>query len=657
MKNYLRMLRMIKPYLAHVGLAVVFMVMFSFFSIFSITMISPFLEALFYKDTAPVSVEAAPGAAVGEMLFGETAGADSTTTGIASADSAATVSAATDSAATDLAASDLLATQSRLDRWKNNTRQKANEYLLRGSRQDALLRICIVFFFLVLAKNVTGYIQEILMVLVSQRVIRDLRLKIFVAYTRLPLGFFHRHKAGALISRATNDVQVAEKCVNVAFTNMIRDPLFILMYLGLALILSWKLTLLALVLLPLSLGIIIRIGKKVRKYSWRQQEEIAKLTSVLQETIYGIRVIKAFAMEAFEVQKFARENQQLYRYVFKNNWVMKTSSPLTEQLSVGVGLSLLWYGGSKVFTGGDMTPDLFIIFLFCIFSLVRPIKNLGSVNNAVQEGMAAAERIFVVLDEPPESADPEAGYHLDTVRGAVEFRQVNFSYLPSEPVLRDINLKVAPGEMVALVGSSGAGKSTLVDLIAGFHLADEGQVLVDDHDIRELNLNSLRRHLGVVTQEVILFNDTIRNNIAYGTQEATEEAVVAAAQAANADRFIQDLPEGYETRIGDRGINLSGGQRQRLSIARAILKNPPILLLDEATSALDSESELLVQGAIDKLVQDRTTVVIAHRLSTIQNVDRIYVLDAGRIVQEGSHAELLAAGGRYRELYELQFLK
>jgi len=520
-----------------------------------------------------------------------------------------------------------------------------------------LLRICLVFFFMVLGKNVTGYFQEILMVYVSHSVIRDLRDKLFLQLTSLPLSFYHHHKAGELISRATNDVLVAEKCVNVSFTKLVRDPMFILSYLAVALIISWKLTLLAVVLLPVSLLVIIRIGKKLRKYSHRQQEQMANLTIVLQESVYGIRVIKAFAMESFENRKFIRVNQKLFQQVFKIDWVMKLSAPLTEQLSIIVGLTLLWYGGSKVFTGGAMAPDLFIVFLFCIFSLVRPIKSMGQLNASIQEGVAAADRIFAILDTPAELADPPLGERLPEVVGEVEMRQVGFSYVPGEPVLQDIDLKVRPGDVVALVGSSGAGKSTLVDLIAGFYFAQQGQVLIDGRDIRGLNLIDLRQHLGVVTQEVILFNDTVHNNIAYGAEGASEEEIVAAALAANADEFIRELPAGYQTRIGDRGINLSGGQRQRLSIARAILRNPPLLLLDEATSALDSESELLVQEAIDQLVRDRTTFVIAHRLSTVQNVDRIYVMDEGRIVQEGTHTDLLAQGGRYRELYQLQFQK
>ena len=648
MGTYFRMLKMVRPYLAQVVLAIVFMVLFSFTSIFSVTMISPFLEALFLQDGA-YSGET-------ELLTEETP----SSIGAIGAAGVATSPAGPEE-------SDLQDGQQRalLEDW----RQKADGldalkyhfkawvagHLLQGSRQDALLRICLTFFFLVLAKNITGYIQEILMVYVGESVIRNLRNLLYLRFTSLPLAFYHKNKAGELISRATNDVLVAQKCVGVSFKAIFRDPIMIVMYLVVALLLSWKLTLIAVVLLPASLTIIIRIGKRLRKLSQRQQEQLADLTTTLQETIYGIRVIKAFAAEQHENNRFLAQSQDLFRQVFRINWVMKMSSPLTEQLSMIVGLFLLWYGGSKVFTGGIMAPDLFIVFLFCIFSTVRPLKSLGQVNNEIQAGMAAADRIFSILDTLPEVPDPEAGHPLAQVQGRVEFEHVHFGYLPGEPVLRDINLQVAPGEVVALVGSSGAGKSTLMDMIPGFYHPDQGRVLIDGYDARELSLASLRRQMGIVTQEVILFHDTVFNNIAYGLPGARLTDVQAAAGAANAEEFIAGLPEGYETIIGDRGVKLSGGQRQRLSIARAILRNPPILLLDEATSALDTEAEQLVQEAIDNLVRHRTTIVIAHRLSTIQNVDRIYLLEEGRVVQVGTHAELLAAGGRYKELYTMQF--
>ncbi len=635
MNTYGRMLRMIKPYTGQVALSVVFMVIFSVLSVLSITMVSPFLKALFLDDQNPPSVVAA----------GEPAATPLTTT-----------PAGIDS--TDAAHARLQEIQDKLS-WVENIKLQFSTWvqatLLQGSDEERLLRVCLAIFFLFLGKNIAGYLQEILMTYVGQAVIRDLRNLLFVKFTALPLGFYHRNKSGELISRATNDVLVAQQCVGLSFTKLVKDPIQLLMYLAVALILSWKLTLMAAVLLPLSLGVIIRIGKRLRKLSRRQQEQMADLTSTLQETIYGIRVIKAFAMEDFEDRKFLAQSQELFRQIFKFNWVMKLSSPLTEQLSILVGLCLLWYGGTKVFTGGLMAPDLFVVFLIVIFSMVRPIKSLGQVNNEIQAGMAAADRIFMILDTEPEVVDENAGLKPGKFAGRVEFEHVDFAYLPGEPVLADVCLEVDPGEIVALVGSSGSGKSTLIDMIPGFHHPDQGRVLVDGHDVRELNLGALRRNMGIVTQEVILFHDTVFNNIAYGLKDMDQDSVEAAAMAANAHEFISRMPKGYQTVIGDRGLKLSGGQRQRISIARAILKNPPLLLLDEATSALDTESEQLVQEAVDRLVRHRTTIVIAHRLSTIQNVDRIYMLEAGRVVQVGTHAELLAAGGRYKELYNMQF--
>jgi subfamily B ATP-binding cassette protein MsbA len=506
-----------------------------------------------------------------------------------------------------------------------------------------------------LLKNVAGYPQAVFTDYVQLSLIRDLRNRLYERFTELPLAFYHRHRAGELISRATNDVLVVNRSVNVSFTNTARDPLLVVVYLGLAVLLSWKLTLVALILLPLSLAIIVRIGKTLRRYSRRQQEKMAVLTSRLQETIAGIRVVKAFTNEPAENARFRAESQLLFRDLFKIARAQQISSPLTEQLSVLVGLSILWYGGRQVLAGGELPPQLFMLFLFCIFSLGKPIKALSQVNNAVQEGIAAAERVFAILDEPQTVIEKPDAAVLDAVRGEVELRGVRFRYDTGEEVLRGVDLHVRPGEVVALVGPSGAGKSTLIDLIPRFYEPIEGAVLVDGRDVRDVTLASLRGAMGLVTQEVILFNDTVRNNIAYGMASARQEEVEAAARAANALDFIRQLPRGFDTVIGDRGLKLSGGQRQRLSIARAILKNPPILILDEATSALDTESELLVQQAIDRLVRNRTTIVIAHRLSTIQNADRICVLQAGRIVQTGSHVELLARGGPYRQLYDLQF--
>ena len=641
MKTYLRMLRMVRPYTGQLVLAVVAMFIFSAASLFSTAMLSPFLETLFQKGDEPPAVTAtAP--AVEPTLSVPGAGPRLET----DADRRARYDALRDQFQDQVGWVDAI---------KLEFKSWAAENLLQGTKQQALLRICLTFFFFTLLKNIACYLQEVLMAYVGHAVIRDLRMQLYRKYTDLPLSFYHRHKAGELISRATNDVLVAQQCVGASFMKLVKEPIYIVMFLAMALVISWQMTLLAFALLPASLAIIFGISRKLRRLSHHQQEQMADLTSTLQETVYGIRVIKAFAMEKFEGAKFGRQAQSLFRQVFRIDYTMKASSPLTEQLSMAVGLFLLWYGGSRVFTGGLMAPDMFIVFLFVIFSMVRPLKSVGQVGAELQAGLAAAERIFAVLDEPSETAVLTGGRDLGRSRGEVEFQDVHFSYLPGEPVLQGVSLRVGAGEVVALAGSSGAGKSTLMDMIPGFYTAERGRVLVDGFDVRELDPQSLRRNMGIVTQEVILFHDTVLRNIAYGLDDVPLDKVREAARAANADEFIMKLPQGYETVIGDRGVTLSGGQRQRLSIARAILKDPAILLLDEATSALDTESEKLVQEAIDRLVRNRTTIVIAHRLSTIRGADRIHLLEMGRVVQTGTHDQLLAEGGRYKELYDLQF--
>ena len=674
MSTYLRMLRMIRPYTTQVVGAVVFMLIFSFMSVFSIGMISPFLKALFNKTDDGAMVEQSGDAfADSPLVLPETATGGRTDEAHVShegdhADSAALADrVARGAPATPAAAAPETDAERRaryeklksqftgISAWKVMFSEWVTGTMLKGTKQEALLRICLVFFVAALLKNIACYIQEVLMVYVGQAVIRDLRAQLYERLIHMPMGFYHQHKAGELISRATNDVMIAQQCVGLSFTKLVKDPIFLVMYLIVALVISWQMTLMALVLLPVSLSIIIRIGKRLRKLSHHQQEEMANLTSTLQESVYGIRVVKAFAMERFELAKFTRQNDNLFRQIFRINYVMKLSSPLTEQLSMIVALFLLWFGGSKIFTGGIMAPDLFIVFLFMIFSMVRPIKSLGAVNNEIQAGMAAADRIFQVIDAEPEVADRDAGLVPDRIDGRVEFDDVHFAYVAGEPVLRGVSIEVKPGEVVALVGSSGSGKSTMIDMIPGFYHPDRGEVRIDGRPIPELNRAFLRRNMGTVTQEVILFHDTIRANIAYGAKPLVEEEVVAAAKAAAAHDFIVALPRGYDTRVGEAGTLLSGGERQRIAIARAIYKDAPILMLDEPTSSLDSESEAKVQAALEKLMQGRSVLMIAHRLSTVKKADVICVLDKGRIVEVGRHDELVSKGGLYTRLHRNQF--
>jgi len=606
MNTYLRVLSWLKPYIPQVVLSMIFTVIFAVLQGVSIMMLAPFLDALFGSGDAVLET------------------AQATSDGFS------------------------------MQAIRDAIMTKAYGYLLAGTKTEALMRIVLVFFFLNLAKNLSLYLQFIFTDYVQHSFIRDMRITVFERLTTLPLSFFHKHKTGEMISRATNDVMVVNRSVSMSFTNLIRDPVQIVMMLGIAILVSWRLTLIAFVVMPISMTIIYQIGKKIRKYSRRQQVKMAELTSILQEVLSGIRVVKAFTTERYESRRFSSESQNLFKALFKMSWLSRMSSPLTEQLGTGAGLFILWYGGNQVLADGGLPASQFMIFLFAIFAVGHPVKQLSLVNNGIQEGMAAAERVFSVLDEPVEIAEKPDAHVLENVTGKVELKNVHFDYLPGEPVLRDISLTVDPGEVVALVGSSGGGKSTLVDMVPRFYDPQQGTVSIDGHDIREVTLNSLRNCMGIVTQEVILFNDSVANNIAYGIENVSQQDIETAAKAANAHEFIAALPDGYKTKIGDRGTKLSGGQRQRLSIARAILKNPSILILDEATSALDTESEKLVQNAIEHLVKDRTTIVIAHRLSTIRNANRICVLDKGQIVQSGTHEELLAAGGLYKKLHNMQ---
>jgi len=515
-----------------------------------------------------------------------------------------------------------------------------------------------------LLKNLFGYLQAYSLAYVEQGVIKDLRNDLYKHIHRLSLGYFTNERTGNLISRVTNDVTVLQGSVAASFLNLIREPLLILVFLGMALYISWKLTLISFLVLPFSLYVISRIGIKLHKESGVVQEKIADITSVLQETISGVKVVKAFGMEEFENRKFARETQDYFRRVLKISRIRNLASPLTEFLSIAAGVVIIWYGGKQVIEGMALKPAELIGFLLVIFQTMPPIKELSSVANRLQESRAAGERVFEIIDMQPDVQNAPDAIPIRDFLESIEFRNVSFAYeqtpgsreMNGRAVLKNVNLRVRKGEVLAIVGPSGGGKTTLVDLIPRFYDPLEGQILLDGIDLRKIEIKSLRDKIGIVTQETILFNDTVRNNIAYGLDDCPLSRVIEAAKAANAHSFIEETPDGYDTIIGERGMKLSGGQRQRLSIARALLKNPPIMIFDEATSSLDSESEILVQEAIERLMRNRTTFVIAHRLSTIRNADRIIVIDDGQIVQVGTHNELIhEREGLYRKLYDMQF--
>lgn len=516
----------------------------------------------------------------------------------------------------------------------------------------AIVPVALVFLYLF--KGIFRYIQAYLMGYVGQRVIMDIRNRMYEHYQRLSLDYFAANQTGAMMSRITNDIIAMQHALPVA-TDLVRQPFTLIGLIAVAFYQEWRLTLFAVLAMPLMITPFAVFMKKFRKYSKREQEKIGNMSSVLQESISGIKVTRAFGMEEHEINRFNKENMDYFKVRIKTIMAEEFTSPLNEFFgSIGIAF-VVWYGGYQVLTGKS-TPGSFFSFLAACALMYNPIKKLNSANAAIQGSMAAAERVFQILDTEPSVREKDGALSIDNVKEGIEFKDVSFKY-HQDMILNRINFKVASGQVIAIVGESGGGKSTLVSLIPRFYDVSEGSISIDGIDLRDLSFRSVKRLTAVVSQETFLFNDTIRNNIAYmpGRESIPFDAVVGAAKAANAHDFIMVMPEGYDTIVGERGIRLSGGQKQRLSIARALLKDSPILILDEATSALDSESEYLVQEALNRLMKGRTTFVIAHRLSTVQHADRIIVLSKGRIVEEGRHEELLKTGGEYAKLYSRQF--
>jgi subfamily B ATP-binding cassette protein MsbA len=514
-----------------------------------------------------------------------------------------------------------------------------------------LLPIAIILLFSM--KGVFNYGQAYLMNYVGLRIVADLREKLYNHLQTLPLSFFTKTPTGILISRITNDVNLIQGSVSNAVTGLIKDIFTILGLTGVVFLRNWKLAILVFVIFPLAIFPIKEFGKRLRKFSRKSLQRIGSITTFLHETISGNRIVKAFNMEEYEKRRFADENNRFFKINLKRVRIRAFSHPLMELLG-GIGVAvIIWVGGYSVLRG-ELTPGTFFSFMAAIFMLYAPIRELNNLNMEIQEGLAAATRVFELLDTVPDIKDEEGAIPLPPITKGVTFQNVFFKY-DEEIVLKDISLHVEVGEVIALVGMSGEGKTSLVNLLPRFYEVERGQILIDDHDIRKVTLKSLRDQIGLVTQQTILFNDTVRNNIAYGSLKCSDQEVIEAAKAANAHDFIQRLPQGYDTIIGEQGIKLSGGERQRISIARALLKNAPILILDEATSSLDSDSEAEVQKALEELMKRRTVFVIAHRLSTIRNAHRIVVISGGQIVEEGTHGELMALDGEYRRLYDLQF--
>ncbi len=511
--------------------------------------------------------------------------------------------------------------------------------------------VVIVIFFL---KGVVYYIYSILLELVGQSVIRDFRLMIFTHIHRQSLSFFNDNPTGTLMSRIISDVTLLQQAVSGAFVGLIRDFFQVVILLGVVFYMNWRLAMISFVVLPIAAYPIVKFGRLFRKLSTSTQEETAHVSNILHETITGNRIVKAFTKERYECNRFADQVSKLFSLTMKDATYRCMQHPLMEFIGGGAIAVIIWFGGKEVIAG-TATPGTFFAFLTALIAAYEPVKGVTRVNSKIQQGLAAATRVFAILDVEPEIKDKEGAIPLPPFSSNIEFRNLNFQYSDENYVLSDINLTVPAGEALAIVGPSGGGKTTLTNLIPRFLDIKEGSILIDGLDIRDVTVASLRDQIAMVTQQTILFNDSVQNNIAYGDQKAPLEKIYEAARAAHAFDFINELPNGFDTVIGEGGERLSGGQRQRISIARAILKNAPILILDEATSALDTESEREVQRALENLMMDRTTFVIAHRLSTIKNADRILVINDGAIVEQGTHDSLIALKGEYELLYNMQY--
>ncbi len=561
MNTYYRILKFVKPYWKHITLSIACTILFAVLNGLSVYLTIPLLDTLF-SETSNTQVTHQPSAV----------------------DKASSL----------------------LPDWiiniKDDVTRAFNNFVFSGDKAEALFKICMIVLFAFLGKNIFGYMQAYFLAHAEQGTMKDLRDAAYQHLHELPMSYFKQERVGNLISRITNDVNIVQASISTTFLNLIREPLTIIVFLAIALSISWQLTLLAFITLPFSALVIGWIGIRLRKYSSIIQAKMADITSVLQETISGVKIVKAFGMEKYENEKFKSETKSFFKMMLHIVRVRNASSPITEFLSVIVGVIIIYYGGLLVLEEHTIKASEFLGFLFAIFQLMPPIKELSGVNNKIQESSAAADRVFEIIDTPPLIKNIPNAKKITEFKNTISFEHVSFHYDDAEElVLNDINFSVDKGKIIAFVGPSGGGKSTLVDLIPRFYDPTSGKILIDGIDIKEYEIQSLRTTMGIVTQETILFNESIKNNIAYGLEDYPFEKIVEASKTANAHDFILQMPKGYDTVIGERGVKISGGQRQRISIARALLKNPEIMIFDEATSALDNESELLVQEAIDRL--------------------------------------------------------
>ena len=616
MKNMIKILRYAKPYWASAGLNILFNILSVLFSLVSFTLFIPVLQMLFHRVMIPTSIPAINFSNIHSF-------------------------------------SDLTSKIS-FDILKDNFYYYFGMMMNQHGEKQMLFYISILIVVLFFLRNVFRYLAMFFLATVRNGVVRDIRSQLYYKALILPLGYYNEQRKGDIISRMTTDVQEVEWSVMSSLEMLFRDPIQILSFIGALFAISPRLSIFILVLLPVSGLIIGQIGKSLKRTSDKGQKQMGILLSIIEETLSGLRIIKAFTAIDFADKRFQKTNNTFYRLMVRLYRKRDLASPLSEFLGAVVISIVLWFGGQLVFTPGNLLDAAAFITYMIIFSqVITPAKTITQAYYNLQKGAASLDRIQQVFDEPEMIMEIPDAISKKTFEKEIEFRNVTFAYVREE-VLKDVRLVISKGKTIALVGPSGGGKSTLVDLMPRFYDCIKGEILIDGLPIQKMVINDLRGLMGIVSQETILFNDTVFNNIAFGMETATEEEVVAAAKVANAHEFIENMLLGYQTNIGDRGTKLSGGQRQRLSIARAVLKNPPIMILDEATSALDTESERLVQQALENLMKNRTSIVIAHRLSTIQFADEIIVLQAGEIVERGTHNELLERNGIYRKLYDLQ---
>jgi len=554
----------------------------------------------------------------------------------------------------------LLAEHNKLAEDGINTANEALKYwtnnlILKDTPMETLATLCGVILITFVLKNVFLFLKNTSIAYMRSRLIQHLRNKLYEHLHTLNLAYFNKIRSGELTSIIINDVANMRHALATSFQKLFVEPINIATMIALLFIISWKLATIAVIIVPVTGIIIIGVGRSIRRKSHRTAVKIAGITNIISEALTSIRVVKAFVMQTYEVERFKNETEKHFSLLFKRAFLHNLSAPITETLGVIIGVILLWYGGTEVINSGNLTSEDFLRFILILFSVFEPARRLGNVNMEMQMGIASSQRVFKIMDSDSIIEEVPDAIDISNFNDSIDLNNVGFHYSEDVgPVLSDISFKINKGEIVALVGHSGAGKSTVADLIPRFYDITSGSINIDNVDIRKVKINSLRGLMGIVTQETILFDDTIKNNIAYGDSSISLDQIKDAAGASNALEFIEKLPHGFNTVIGEKGVNLSGGQRQRIAIARALIKNPPILILDEATSSLDTESEKLVQNAIEKLIEDRTVIVIAHRLSTIVNASKIIVMKDGKVAESGSHDQLIALKGYYHNLYHIQ---